>query len=134
MKDFDAVKFQTALNAWCRTYALECSKPFLTQWYNDKRLETAGSTQLIEAPEAAVCFALYSVPGFLDVVAEHFLRTRLWLLPCACLRCGSQVCASLVELSATRLARIPQMLANVWVRRHRAKIGRTRPNAAELLF
>jgi len=74
--DFDASGFERALGAWCEPYALRCSKPFLAKWYNEKRSGLGGSTQIIEGPESAICFALYSVPGFLEVVADHYRRRR----------------------------------------------------------
>mmetsp|Transcript_30933 Transcript_30933/g.103100 ORF Transcript_30933/g.103100 Transcript_30933/m.103100 type:complete len:315 (+) Transcript_30933:64-1008(+) len=73
---FDAVGFQSALAAWCKPYCLECSPPFLVGWYNEKRKETADGQQIIEAREDAVAFALWSIPGYLEVVADHFRRKR----------------------------------------------------------
>mmetsp|Transcript_4228 Transcript_4228/g.9774 ORF Transcript_4228/g.9774 Transcript_4228/m.9774 type:complete len:291 (+) Transcript_4228:65-937(+) len=74
--DFDAEGLQAALNAFLRPLCLECSPPFLVGWYNGTRTETAGGAQPIDAPDPTVAFALYSVPGYLDVVAEHFARVR----------------------------------------------------------
>jgi len=74
--DFDVAGFHGALAAWCEPYRFECSKPFLVKWYNDKRSDIAGGTQRIEAPDTAVCFALYSIPGYLDVIVDHFRRVR----------------------------------------------------------
>eukprot|EP00930_Biecheleria_cincta_P105028 TRINITY_DN9752_c0_g1_i1.p1 TRINITY_DN9752_c0_g1~~TRINITY_DN9752_c0_g1_i1.p1 ORF type:complete len:310 (-),score=60.20 TRINITY_DN9752_c0_g1_i1:60-965(-) len=74
--DFNAAAFQELLASWLRPLRLECSRPFLVGWYNQIRAETADGTQRIEAPESAVAFAILSVPGYLDVVAEHYARER----------------------------------------------------------
>jgi len=74
--DFDAAGFGSALAAFCRPLCLECTPPFLVSWYNKTRAETAGGASPIDAPDPTVAFALYSVPGYLDVVAEHFARVR----------------------------------------------------------
>eukprot|EP00928_Gymnodinium_smaydae_P065907 TRINITY_DN48983_c0_g1_i1.p1 TRINITY_DN48983_c0_g1~~TRINITY_DN48983_c0_g1_i1.p1 ORF type:complete len:306 (+),score=59.75 TRINITY_DN48983_c0_g1_i1:83-919(+) len=74
--NFDASLARSALNAWCADRRLECSQPFLVDWYNQARLDVADGQNLIEAPGNSIAFALYSVPGFLKVVVEHFARKR----------------------------------------------------------
>jgi len=32
--------------------------------------------QIIDAPDAAVAFALYAVPGYLDIIVDHFARAQ----------------------------------------------------------
>lgn len=73
---FDVAAFRSSLQVWCEPHRLGCSQPFLVSWYNQARDETADGTQRIEAPDSAVAFAIYSVPGYLNVVAEHFARER----------------------------------------------------------
>lgn len=73
---FDAAEFRAALATWLEPMRLECSPPFLVDWYNKCRSEVAGGTQQIEAQGSAVAFALYSVPNYLDVVVDHFARER----------------------------------------------------------
>eukprot|EP00747_Dinoflagellata_sp_TGD_P186373 gnl/TRDRNA2_/TRDRNA2_43371_c0_seq1.p1 gnl/TRDRNA2_/TRDRNA2_43371_c0~~gnl/TRDRNA2_/TRDRNA2_43371_c0_seq1.p1 ORF type:complete len:340 (-),score=66.05 gnl/TRDRNA2_/TRDRNA2_43371_c0_seq1:72-1052(-) len=75
--------FGKALADWCRPFRLDVSRPFLAGWYNDKRATVAskagnqlGSKQGIDAIDGALCFALYSVPGFIDTVAEYFGRVQ----------------------------------------------------------
>ncbi|CAK0822013.1 unnamed protein product, partial [Prorocentrum cordatum] len=69
-------EIRAVLAAWCKRVNLEVSPPFLVGWYNHARTETAGGSQMIEAPDNAVAFTLHSVPGYLDVVVEHFARAR----------------------------------------------------------
>mmetsp|Transcript_53983 Transcript_53983/g.126016 ORF Transcript_53983/g.126016 Transcript_53983/m.126016 type:complete len:293 (+) Transcript_53983:25-903(+) len=73
---FDAEEFRQALNGWLAPMRLECSHPFLIGWYNQARADTADGTQRIEGPDDAVAYAIYSVPGYLDVVLDHFARER----------------------------------------------------------
>jgi len=73
---FDAHGFQQALNGWLRQWHMESTPPWLVGWYNGKRQETAGGLQLIEADDSAIAFALCSVPRFIDVVGEHYARSR----------------------------------------------------------
>lgn len=72
----DPAACQRRLAVWCERLRLECSSPFLVGWYNDMRRATADGAQLIDAPETAVAFVLCSVPGYIDVVVEHFARQR----------------------------------------------------------
>lgn len=65
-----------ALSTWLGKVHMEVSPPFNVGWYNSTRSETAGGTQQIEAPDDAVAFAVYSVPGYLDVVKENYARTK----------------------------------------------------------
>lgn len=65
-----------SLAAWCKPLHLEVTPPFLVSWYNAKRTETGGGLNLLDAPGDAVAFALYAVPGYLDVIVEHFARNR----------------------------------------------------------
>jgi len=74
--DFDADAFYVALSAFSKPFYLDVSTPFLVKWYNDKRTETAGGLNSIEAPGTAVAFALFSVPGYLEVVADYYKRKR----------------------------------------------------------
>eukprot|EP00933_Yihiella_yeosuensis_P052522 TRINITY_DN50615_c0_g1_i1.p1 TRINITY_DN50615_c0_g1~~TRINITY_DN50615_c0_g1_i1.p1 ORF type:complete len:298 (-),score=63.24 TRINITY_DN50615_c0_g1_i1:8-901(-) len=74
--EFPAEEFQKSLTAWLAPMHLECSPPFLVEWYNSKRSEVAGGTQSIDAPDSAVAFAVYSVPHFLDVIVEQYARER----------------------------------------------------------
>ncbi|CAE7204674.1 MMACHC [Symbiodinium natans] len=73
---FDAEEFQKALSAWLTPMCLDCSRPFLIGWYNQARGTTADGTQQIQGPDDAVAYAIYSVPGYLDVVIEHYARER----------------------------------------------------------
>lgn len=73
---FDAEGFHGSLSSWCADYRLECSRPFLASWYNEKRKDIGGGTQPIEAPDSAVAFVLYSVPGYLETVAGHYRRVK----------------------------------------------------------
>ncbi|CAE8581505.1 unnamed protein product, partial [Polarella glacialis] len=73
---FEAAEFQKDLTAWLQPMHLECSPPFLVSWYNNKRGETAEGKNAIDAPDDAVAFAIYSVPGYLDLVVENFAREK----------------------------------------------------------
>ncbi|CAE7237397.1 mmachc [Symbiodinium sp. CCMP2592] len=73
---FDAEEFKKALDAWLAPMHLQSSRPFLIGWYNQQREITADGTQRIEGPDDGVAYAVYSVPGYLDVVIEHFARER----------------------------------------------------------
>jgi hypothetical protein len=73
--EFDVHGFHQSLAQWLKPYRLECSKPFLVRWYNEARERTADGTQNIEAPPAAVAFAIYSVPDFLSAVSDFYNRT-----------------------------------------------------------
>lgn len=72
----DPIAWGKALDAWCEPACWRCSPPFLVGWYNELRGETAGGSQRIDAADTAVAFGFYSVPGFLDVVVEHFARAK----------------------------------------------------------
>jgi len=72
----DVVATEQALNSWAEPVRMRCTPPFLVKWYNQSRQDTAGGASLIDAPENALAFALYSIPGFVDIVAEHFARSR----------------------------------------------------------
>lgn len=65
-----------SLRSWCRPLQLEVTPPFLVGWYNDKRTEKGEGMNLIEAPRDTVAFAIYSVPGYVDVITEHFARSK----------------------------------------------------------
>lgn len=73
---FDALAAHRQLAEWCKPLHLEVSPPLLAGWYNEQRRATADGTQLIDAPEDAVVFAIASVPGYLDLVVEHFARAH----------------------------------------------------------
>lgn len=76
VENFDIRGFQQALNAWLQLWQMECTPPWLVGWYNSVRDETAGGLQKIEADDDAIAFALISVPCYIDVVAEHYARSR----------------------------------------------------------
>lgn len=75
-ESFDAIAFSQALGAWLKPLQLESSPPFQVGWYNETRDVTAGGASRIDAPDGAIAFAVYSVPRYLDVIAEHFARER----------------------------------------------------------
>eukprot|EP00930_Biecheleria_cincta_P037904 TRINITY_DN26052_c0_g1_i1.p1 TRINITY_DN26052_c0_g1~~TRINITY_DN26052_c0_g1_i1.p1 ORF type:complete len:320 (-),score=41.76 TRINITY_DN26052_c0_g1_i1:45-1004(-) len=64
-----------------RTLALKLAKaciyvkPLLVGWYNDHRKRTTNGTQLLDAPEDALAFLLYSGPGYIDTIVEHFIHS-----------------------------------------------------------
>lgn len=73
---FDVHCFEKALNAWLEPWHMECTPPWLVGWYNDSREKNAGGEQRIPADDGAVAFAICSVPNYLDVVVEHYARSR----------------------------------------------------------
>jgi hypothetical protein len=73
---FDVWSFQKAMNAWLHPLRMECTPPWLVGWYNSCRDVTAGGLQRIDADDGAIAFAIYSVPGYIDVVADHYARSR----------------------------------------------------------
>eukprot|EP00929_Paragymnodinium_shiwhaense_P112692 TRINITY_DN8095_c0_g1_i1.p1 TRINITY_DN8095_c0_g1~~TRINITY_DN8095_c0_g1_i1.p1 ORF type:complete len:327 (+),score=77.34 TRINITY_DN8095_c0_g1_i1:88-981(+) len=75
-KDFDAVEFGRSLNAWCEPLRFECSPPFAVGWYNKMRDEKASGMNKLEVPDDAVAYALATIPGYIDVVVEHYARCK----------------------------------------------------------
>lgn len=65
-----------AVDVWCTEFRCHCTPPFLVGWYNDERKRTAGGASTIAADDDAVAFAIYSFPGYIDVIAEHYARQR----------------------------------------------------------
>ena len=77
----DLESFEKLLASWCEPLYWRCSPPALVDWYNECSAEaskdsTGDLPHLMDAPGSAVAFALYSVPGFGEVVAEHFAREK----------------------------------------------------------
>jgi hypothetical protein len=73
---FDVHSFQQALDAWLGLWHMQCTPPWLVGWYNDVREQTAGGQSRIEADDNAVAFAICSLPGYGEVIAEHYARSR----------------------------------------------------------
>lgn len=76
LSPYDVAATEQALNAWAEPVRMRSTPAFLVKWYNQTRQDTAGGASRIDAPEDAVAFALYSIPGFIDVVAEYYARER----------------------------------------------------------
>lgn len=73
--DVDVEALHDALAARCMKSRVYC-KPLLVGWYNELRKQTAGGSQLLDAPDDALAFLLYNGPGYIDTVLEYFLETR----------------------------------------------------------
>lgn len=73
---FDAYAFAEVLSTWLKPLRLVSSPPFQVGWYNETRDATAGGVSKIGASDGAIAFAAYSVPQYLDVIVEHFARSR----------------------------------------------------------
>jgi len=73
---FDIHSFQRSLNAWLELWHMQCTPPWLVGWYNASREENAGGQQRITADDGAVAFAVCSLPNYIDVIAEHYARSR----------------------------------------------------------
>lgn len=65
-----------AIDGWASPFHVHCSPPFLVGWYNDERKRTAGGESMIKADEDAVAFAMYTRPGYLDTILDHYGRAR----------------------------------------------------------
>lgn len=64
--------FTEAFEARCATRHLAC-KPFLVSWYKENCRENAA---MIGADDRALCFIVYAIPGYLNIVIDHFARCK----------------------------------------------------------
>eukprot|EP00746_Dinoflagellata_sp_MGD_P004405 gnl/MRDRNA2_/MRDRNA2_108490_c0_seq1.p1 gnl/MRDRNA2_/MRDRNA2_108490_c0~~gnl/MRDRNA2_/MRDRNA2_108490_c0_seq1.p1 ORF type:complete len:332 (+),score=72.16 gnl/MRDRNA2_/MRDRNA2_108490_c0_seq1:46-1041(+) len=75
LQGFDVSKFCAALERKVAGFKFRC-KPFLVGWYNAKRDETSAGSQKIDAADNALAIIMYTVPGYLDIIADNFQRQK----------------------------------------------------------
>jgi len=73
---FDVLSFQQALDTWLEKWHMQSAPPWLVGWYNNLRDETAGGLQRVDADDGSVAFVICSLPRYIDVVAEHYARSK----------------------------------------------------------